>query len=72
MGIYILKGIIMNLTTLQDQQYEKCVKIGTNLKKMINSQSNNLNPLEELDFISKMTIGINTLINEGNIFLSLV
>ena len=62
----------MNLTTLQDQQYEKCVKIGTNLKKMINSQSNNLNPLEELDFISKMTIGINTLINEGNIFLSLV
>ena len=62
----------MNLTTLQDQQYEKCVKIGTNLKKMINSQSNNLNPLEELDFISKMTIGINILINEGNIFLSLV
>jgi hypothetical protein len=62
----------MNLTTLQDQQYEKCVKTGTNLKEMINLQSNNLNPLEELDFISKMTIGINILINEGNIFLSLI
>ena len=50
-------------TIRRKQQLKKCIEIGNNLKNFINSQPNN-NPLEELNFLSNIKIGMTLLCDE--------
>jgi len=58
-------------TTLRKQQLKKCIEIGTNLKKFVNSQPNNPNPIEELEFFSNIKIGMTLLCSEADKYLAI-
>lgn len=60
----------MSLTTLRKKNYEKCMYIGDTLRELQKDLKKTLNPLEKLDIISKLVIGIDILHNESNKFFN--
>ena len=58
-------------TIYRKKQLNKCIEIGTNLKNMIDAQSDTQNPLEELEFFSNIKIGMTLLCSEADKYLAI-